>query len=48
MQVLNKYDKEQLVIELHSQGKNIRQIAAAAHLSFSDIGAITKNRWTRQ
>jgi hypothetical protein len=42
MQVLNKYDKEQLVIELHSQGKNIRQIAAAAHLSFSDIGAIIR------
>jgi len=38
MQVLNKYDKELLVIELHSQGKTIRQIAAAAHLSFSDIG----------
>ncbi|MGB7664721.1 MAG: hypothetical protein WBL67_18465 [Nitrososphaeraceae archaeon] len=42
MQVLNKYDKEQLVIELHSQGKTIRQIAAAAHLSFSDIGTIIR------
>ena len=42
MHVLNKYDKEQLVIELHSQGKTIRQIAAAAHLSFSDIGTIIR------
>ena len=42
MQVLNKYDKEQLVIELHSQGKTIRQIATAAHLSFSDIGTIIR------
>jgi len=42
MQVLNKYDKEQLVIELHSQGKTISQIAAAAHLSFSDIGTIIR------
>jgi hypothetical protein len=42
MQVLNKYDKEQLVIELHSQGKTIREIAAAAHLSFTDIGAIIR------
>jgi hypothetical protein len=42
MQVLNKYDKQQLVIELHSQGKTIRQIANAAHLSFTDIGAIIR------
>jgi hypothetical protein len=40
--VLNRQDKEQLVIELHRQGKNIRQIAAAAHLSFSDIGSIIR------
>ena len=30
MQVLNKYDKEQLVIELYSQDKTIRQIAAGS------------------
>jgi lipopolysaccharide biosynthesis protein len=42
MQVLNKYDKEQLVIELHSQGKTIREIASAAHLSFTDIGKIIR------
>jgi hypothetical protein len=40
--ILNRQDKEQLVIELHSQGKNIRQIAAAAHLSFGDIGSIIR------
>ena len=36
--VLNRRDKEQLVIDLHGQGKTIREIASAAHLSFSDIG----------
>jgi hypothetical protein len=40
--ILNRRDKEQLVIELHSQGKTIRQIAATAHLSFTDIGNIIK------
>jgi hypothetical protein len=42
VQVLNRRDKEQLVIELHSQGKTIREIAAAAHLSFGDIGSIIR------
>ena len=42
MQVLNKYDKEQLVIKLHQDGKTIRDIAHAAHLSFGDIGKIIK------
>jgi hypothetical protein len=40
--VLNRRDKEQLVIELHRQGKTIREIASAAHLSFSDIGTIIR------
>ena len=40
MQVLNRRDKEQLVIKLHQEGKTIRQIAFSAHLSFSDIGSI--------
>jgi hypothetical protein len=40
--ILNRRNKEQLVIELFSQGKNIRQIAAAAHLSFGDIGSIIR------
>ena len=40
--VLNRRDKEQLVIKLHQEGKTIRDIALAAHLSFSDIGAIIR------
>jgi hypothetical protein len=40
--VLNRREKEQLVIELYRQGKTIREIAAAAHLSFTDIGAIIR------
>ena len=42
MQVLNKYDKEQLVIKLHQEGKTIREIASSAHMSFSDIGSIIR------
>ena len=38
--MLNRRDKEQLVIKLHQEGKTIRTIASAAHLSFSDIGSI--------
>ena len=37
---MNRWDKEQLVIKLHQEGKTIRTIASAAHLSFSDIGSI--------
>ena len=37
--LLNRRDKEQLVIELHRQGKTIREIASAAHLSFTGIGS---------
>jgi hypothetical protein len=40
--VLNKQEKEELVIRLHKQGKTIRQIAHAAHLSFTDIGKIIR------
>ncbi len=40
--MLNRRDKEQLVIDLHGQGKTIREIASAAHLSFSDIGSIIR------
>jgi len=36
MQVLNKYDKEEHVIKMHQEGKTIREIAAAAHMSFGD------------
>ena len=41
MQVtLNRRDKEHLVIKLHQEGKTIRDIASAAHMSFGDIGKI--------
>jgi hypothetical protein len=40
--VLSRRDKEQLVIELHRQGKTIREIASAAHMSFTDIGTIIR------
>jgi hypothetical protein len=37
---LNKEEKEQLVIKLHQENKTIREIASAAHMSFSDIKKI--------
>ena len=40
--VLNRREKKHLVIKLHHDGKTIREIAAAAHLSFGDIGAIIR------
>jgi hypothetical protein len=43
MQVLSKHDKEQLVIKLHQEGKTIRDIASAAHTSFSDIKKIIQS-----
>jgi hypothetical protein len=33
---LNKFEKEQKVIELHKQGKTIRQIAPEVRMSFRD------------
>ena len=42
MQVLNRQDKQHLVIELYCQGKTIREIASVAHLSFRDIGSIIR------
>jgi hypothetical protein len=40
--VLNKQEKEKLVITLHKEGKTIRQIAHEAHISFTDIGKIIR------
>ena len=40
--VLNRRDKEQLVIKLHQEGKTIREIASSAHMSFTDIGEIIR------
>jgi hypothetical protein len=37
---LNKKEKEQLVIKLHQESKTMREIASAAHMSFSDIKKI--------
>jgi hypothetical protein len=39
---LNKFEKEKRVIELHIQGKTIRQIAPEVHKNFSDISKIIK------
>ena len=39
---LNKYEKEEKVIELHKQGKTIRQIAPEVHMSFRDISNLIK------
>lgn len=40
---LNKYEKENRVIELHLAGKTIRDIAKEVHMSFRDISKI--NEW---
>jgi hypothetical protein len=40
--ILNKKEKEELVVKLHQENKTIRQIAEKVHMSFKDIGAIIK------
>jgi transcriptional regulator len=40
--MLNRTEKEQRVIELYQQGKNIREIAQEVHMSFANIGAIER------
>jgi transposase len=40
--VLNRQDKEQLVVKLYQEGKSIREIAQQAHLSFGTIGKIVR------
>ena len=40
--LLNKFEKEKRVIELHLEGKTIRDIAKEIHMSFRDIGRIIK------
>ena len=39
---LNKYEKENRVIELHLAGKTIRDISKVVHMSFRDISNIIK------
>ena len=40
--LLNKFEKEKRVIELHLAGKTIRDIAKEIHMGFKDIGRIIK------
>ena len=40
--ILNKKEKEELVVKLHQENKTIRQIAEKVHMSFKDIGAIIR------
>jgi hypothetical protein len=39
---MTRDQKERYVLELYQQGKTIRQIAELTHMSFRDIGTITK------
>ena len=40
--ILNKFEKEKKVIELHKQGKTLKEIATIVHMSFRDISKIIK------
>ena len=40
--VLNKKEKEELVVKLHQENKTIRQITEIVHMSFKDIGKIIR------
>ena len=40
--ILNKKEKEELVVKLHQENKTIRQIAEILHMSFKDIGSIIR------
>jgi hypothetical protein len=39
---LNKFEKEKRVIELHLEGKTIREISIEVHMSFRDISRLIK------
>ena len=41
---LNKFEKEKRVIELHKQGKTIKEIAKEVHMAFRDISKIIKKQ----
>ena len=45
--ILNKFEKEKKVIELHKQGKTLKEIATIVHMSFRDISKIIK-KYERQ
>jgi DNA-binding NarL/FixJ family response regulator len=38
MSILNRQEREKLVLDLYNQGKTIREIAKEARMSFRDIG----------
>ena len=40
--ILNKKEKEELVVKLHQESKTIRQIAEIVHMGFKDIGVIIR------
>jgi hypothetical protein len=40
--MLNREEKEKLVVKLYQDGKTIREIAKQAHLSFGSIGTIIR------
>ena len=40
--LLNKKEKEELVVKLYSENRTIRQIAEIVHMSFKDIGMIIR------
>jgi len=42
MDWLSKTEKEEVVIQLYKENKSFREIATLMHMSFRDIGAITK------
>ncbi len=39
---MNREEKEQYVIQLYKENKSTREIAKIMHMSFRNIGAITK------
>jgi hypothetical protein len=39
---MNRAEKEQYVIQLYKENKSTREIAGHVHMSFRDIGIITK------
>ena len=40
--MLNKFEKEELVIKLLNEGKTLKRIAAEVHISFKDIGKVSR------
>ena len=46
--LLNKFEKEKREIELHLEGKTIRDIAKEIHMSFRDISKIIKEYRRKQ